>query len=972
MMKKINCSILTLFCSLWVIAFSGCMRDDFHGDYHGETSVEIAFHIQSHLRTEEMGDAPEEVLLKHITLFAKGESSASWQRLDYDLGSVGHSAGYVVKRIALPADTYTFYAIANAPSGLLTSVLSVEDLKALLVETSGEPLSPLVMTAVSDAIVVNKPVKIDLPLTRLTARVDVHNKATNEFNLLSVQLIRAPNKSYLLPHTEGIASEEMQQPTDAQLVRYPVHTAVEQKVKQLYLYEWFNKDAFAYDKSVSLLVYGSYGKEKTKGYYRVDVTDHRGRRWVRRNALYQIDIKSVQGAGYATPEEALANKPINMVLGVTSRADEDETSASLVFDGEYFFGTSLSEIMANSDATYDGTDPSGNSFLKGHDPYEIVVHTDAPGGEWEYSVEGAIIDRSVFPDQDGDMVYMESWEWFTVERHGNKLVVNLIHYHDRRKNEDYDRMGSILISVKGRPNLTYRIPVHQRGDDSFYNRLDVTKDFFTTNGTQPETFLTNVILRYDSASWLIKEIRSLDGDNSWIVTDIPVGVKQEGDRSLSIAVSPLPTNVFYREAIIVLAAVPFVGDMPEHTRTIRIVSGLQLSYTIAYPENSLFYKELKRTQRVIETPLHQEKTYTYTVSVKTTQRWRVKASHPWITVTQPNFTSGSYNASFQVSVPVNQTAPKIHGLYKAREGYVDILGDQMNTRIRVYQGGYVEIGEGRDKTIWMDRNLRSSRFLPTTENINKQWSVGFPSSPREPWQVLYPAACPIAFPGHIPAAYAQHTDTPSDFFSQSVDKVHPELDYLSTYNPPYFYWFSRSGGGKPAANDGYFSFGMPLPYSTGTTHDSKFAWDENYGQHTKGDLFSYTPKKGDMDPCPSGWRVPSYKELLLLSRFLNRYVHHYASGEEDLQKPINQLDVNNGLFFYNEDKVTCWFPFSGYRNSYEKGNTAVVNQGVAAWLHTSYTWDNMNSFHLAYTRDYADMLAEENWFGRTIRCVRSQ
>lgn len=938
-----------------------------------EISVDIEFSVADLApapRAVEGGDLREEAEVVTLTLFADGPTK---ERFDFDFTDSNIFSGLFATRITLDEGSYSFYAVANAPDGLLTSgqFYTKAELDDIVVSSSTEmPTAPFIMTGESENIQISTAEKVPIRLERLVAKIDLISTAP-DFTLIGAVLYQAPQSAHLMPHISKSGKDEWPiLPTPLTRANYKTEVAASgnQILNSLYCYESFNQDAQTFEDNVSLVVHGAFKGQE--GYYRIDIRDFRGRQWIRRNTKYQISISDVTGYGYTSIDKAMQNKPANMVLGIATRSDEDNISEYIVFDGEYFLGSSQSILEVNYDPTKEEV-YEGDTLPAIFPPYEMTIRTNAPN-DWEYELEGDVL-RTYKHFLFGELT---DYVWMFVNRDDtdrSKLLFDFYNLHSTDEETNYgifpdNREAKVTIKAKGRPNLKLEIPIIQYNLPSYYARIEADPNLFVSNGKQTDAFVSDIATTFEDIGWRIVDIHSSVGDASWITTWPAIGEVIYGASRLRIESQPLPSDVFYREATIVLKTLPILPGVPEFTKVIRVISGLDLTYRIVYPSTSLKYDDLKRTTRVIETPLNQEEAYTYTVHVQSTQKWKVLASHPWITVTQPNFVGGSYNTSFTVTVPVNPgNGTDIGGLKKAREGYVDILGDQMHQRIMVYQGGYVQIG----KDIWMDRNLQSSRFPNGFDSgahydSRAGYIYGYyvktpPATPYPLHQILYPAAVPIAFDGAMTACYGKHRLPTPDITIIGNTKA---------YNTTRGHLFNRYD--FTMNSDGYFVWGLPIPMMINWQGNSVMpydCWNSNY--KVTDDILVDNSKKGIMDPCPVGWRTPSYLELRNLSTFLNKGVRRYFSGLEDINAPRNADDLNNGLFFYNADKVSCWFPFAGYRQSTITSNTGkLTSRGEESRYNSNGIPDRTNPFYLGYSATRADMQQNDRYFGYSVRCIK--
>lgn len=273
--------------------------------------------------------------------------------------------------------------------------------------------------------------------------------------------------------------------------------------------------------------------------------------------------------------------------------------------------------------------------------------------------------------------------------------------------------------------------------------------------------------------------------------------------------------------------------------------------------------------------------------------------------------------------------------------------------------------------IWMDRNLMLSRFngIITPSLLPRNRYIEKPTTPRKVEDILYPAAVPIAFPGNITACYGKHRSATSP--------THPGGSReIKGYDDSKGYRYSVGENPIKDSDDGYFAWGQPYPmlFTLSSPNNVEAScWNSNY-KSTTVEILDEDSTKGLTDPCPDGWRIPSYRELSNLSSYLNKGVRKYYSGFEDINSPRNDDDLNNGLFFYNADKVSCWFPFAGYRMSMilEKRDGQLTNQGIETRYYTNLNPDRINPFYLGLTPNGSDIEQSDMCWGYPIRCIRDK
>ena len=126
------------------------------------------------------------------------------------------------------------------------------------------------------------------------------------------------------------------------------------------------------------------------------------------------------------------------------------------------------------------------------------------------------------------------------------------------------------------------------------------------------------------------------------------------------------------------------------------------------------------------------------------------------------------------------------------------------------------------------------------------------------------------------------------------------------------------------------------------------------------------PVKTDNDPCPSGWRVPTYSELNVL------ITDHSDWTTNDGQIGYYYSGVLTTTVYdthpLGEDKPQVFLPAAGYRNG-KSGNA--TNRDFSAYYWSSCPSDN-NTSHLLYFDQYnvEDMRNYSRGDGYTVRCVQ--
>ena len=119
-----------------------------------------------------------------------------------------------------------------------------------------------------------------------------------------------------------------------------------------------------------------------------------------------------------------------------------------------------------------------------------------------------------------------------------------------------------------------------------------------------------------------------------------------------------------------------------------------------------------------------------------------------------------------------------------------------------------------------------------------------------------------------------------------------------------------------------------------------------------------SPVKTEYDPCPAGWRVPTYTELSEL------YTNRSSWTENDLGQ---SGDWFSGPSPYSSEAAQVFFPAAGYRHYYY-GNA--YSRGDYGDYWSSRPGDN-NAYSLLFYNGYAYMNdSYGRAYGYSVRCVR--
>ena len=117
------------------------------------------------------------------------------------------------------------------------------------------------------------------------------------------------------------------------------------------------------------------------------------------------------------------------------------------------------------------------------------------------------------------------------------------------------------------------------------------------------------------------------------------------------------------------------------------------------------------------------------------------------------------------------------------------------------------------------------------------------------------------------------------------------------------------------------------------------------------------PVKTEYDPCPDGWRIPTYPELAELCR-------NYSSWTSENDQPGCWL---SGTSSYTETVPQVFFPAAGYRVS----NGSASNRGNYGHYWLSSPGDGGCAYSLIFYDGFASMVYYDNrMHGYSVRCVQ--
>lgn len=391
-----------------------------------------------------------------------------------------------------------------------------------------------------------------ISVLRAIARMDVIlADAVTNFSLSEVYVYNSKNKGMIVPapaNRDGNsrvvkATVPAGDINNNNRLQYDVPPGMERLFDHtIYLYEAKAVDKSESSKATCMVLGGTYGSDGKPTYYRIDFFEKNADgtyidnyRDILRNHRYSLNILSVSGRGFDTPDDAFNAKPINMVIDIT---DWDDYSTDITYNGQYYLKVSKNPVILSGDPA------AGN---------KIIVKTDFPDG-WTATI----------PDADQS--------WFTLHTPSGVANADVDLIFDVTSNLGAATSRQTVIRLKA-GNLTKDVTVIQGVDtelalDVLNNGQPVDELVFLSQNPTTETL---------QISWKPTNIQSCKvtvsgGSQLSMSPAIPGSVNSNGDY-----LNLLPTSISAGE----ITANPFVEKESIVTFTITDpLSGKKLAKSI--------------------------------------------------------------------------------------------------------------------------------------------------------------------------------------------------------------------------------------------------------------------------------------------------------------------------------------------------------------------------------------------------------
>ena len=155
--------------------------------------------------------------------------------------------------------------------------------------------------------------------------------------------------------------------------------------------------------------------------------------------------------------------------------------------------------------------------------------------------------------------------------------------------------------------------------------------------------------------------------------------------------------------------------------------------------------------------------------------------------------------------------------------------------------------------------------------------------------------------------------------------------------------------GQSKGNENIFYKKSSSPYDWLSPADDKL-WNSGTEEN---------PVKTEYDPCPEGWRVPTYAELDGLQSYRSSWT----------TDAIGQVGYwFSGPITYSDDAPQVFFPAAGYR-FYRDGNAYSRGGDGYYWSSGPY-YIYRYAYYLDFYSSYVRMLDDGRASGYSVRCVQ--
>lgn len=814
-----------------------------------------------------------------------------------------------------------------------------------------------------------------------------------DFALTSVAVYRSALRARVVPELsdleEGIAvrptlpdGTDLLRPAEEPLI-YEMETAADVCLREIYLPE--APAATSADDGVCLVIGGYYGIGNTteQTFYRVDFLTPKSAAGsqqylpILRNHRYRINILKVSGPGFGTREEALQTRPTNLETSVNVW---DETAVGdVVYDGQYMLGVSHRALTyyreASSQVLTVRTDhPDGwrIQVAEGQEWLSCSPASDAPGRDTEVNCTVAANDtdnerRGAITVTAGHM----NWRIEVVQHPYSSLSLALTDVSGK----EISQMEFAARNVEAQQfRLTWSpatatVEVHRAGDPF---AGEPTADIVGGNGTADFTIdpaelvpdpadplrtrsetITFVVKGEDGSS--VARTLTLSQKEYDALPETAEGISLLDDSGVYLLDGKntsfrIRANTPYRLRMVENAVDETAGGTPGPVIQESIdrryngkISGESIAFTP--------YDDLTNPTRYIG-----HATFEIT-STASPERFAPKRFRILLASGIPQQEANSYllnpNGKTGILIPVGRA-----NTYSQQEGMGSVLGEETPFGVRTVWNEQPGTGEGsnirlvkavgRGKTgyILVLPGTMSGNAVVAATNSNGKilwswhlWVTTYSPDPGQQWMdrhlgamansqeagnasfgLLYQWGRKDPFPSTSTALYygdaATEQPFPSDYnksttqytLQQSVENPHVRVQNLSN-------WLAGANNGSAHWYD---------------------LWG---GEIVSKDGISASPtRKSVFDPCPPGWKVPSYGDEGWGTQTISSSPSHNNYGDYLTGKggwyPITGQLLSNSNAFGHTDEGYCWT--SSVRPTLAYAYYLVIRRGSTHLVNNAY------------------------------------
>ncbi|WP_165042484.1 FISUMP domain-containing protein [Dysgonomonas sp. ZJ709] len=252
-------------------------------------------------------------------------------------------------------------------------------------------------------------------------------------------------------------------------------------IREIYASEYDNKSQSNDNNMFCIVVGGYYNGSTSETYYRIDFYDrssstpNTSRLDILRNYRYKVNITSVGGSGYQTPDEAFLSRPVNMTADVT--AWNESFLENVATDGQYYLSVNKKEFTFARDASTTGDEPDFNALL---------VETNYPTG-WK-------VDKIVGADG------ITETDWLTLSTNtGAAGTTQKVFLQFGENTGSMQRKATIWLTA-GR--ISYPVQVTQTNEYGSFLDLKITDNEGNEIGSSLAFSISNPIEKIININWL--------------------------------------------------------------------------------------------------------------------------------------------------------------------------------------------------------------------------------------------------------------------------------------------------------------------------------------------------------------------------------------------------------------------------------------------------------------------------------------